>query len=178
PISDASIDVVVSFETVEHLNSPEAFLSECIRVIKPGGLLILSTPNCEVYNKNSTHNPFHIIEFSISDLLAILHKNFKKWQLYTQYPISVTPFSIRSLVASNSSWLNLKGFWKLRRLLRKLTFAELWSNKVNDQYRNHPADFIINQDDFISKIFNPYIVRKWYRYHKESSRYFLVVIQL
>lgn len=38
-------DVVVSFETLEHLPYPEKFLSECCRVLKTDGKLILSTPN-------------------------------------------------------------------------------------------------------------------------------------
>ena len=42
---EASIDVIASFETLEHLFSPEDFIRACKRLIKPGGLLFLSVPN-------------------------------------------------------------------------------------------------------------------------------------
>jgi ubiquinone/menaquinone biosynthesis C-methylase UbiE len=45
PISDSSVDVVVSFETIEHLYDHQRFLSEIRRVLRPGGLLILSCTN-------------------------------------------------------------------------------------------------------------------------------------
>jgi len=45
PLADASIDVVVSLETVEHLESPRAFCRELVRVLRPGGWLLVTTPN-------------------------------------------------------------------------------------------------------------------------------------
>src|SRR5271169_2569473 len=44
-IADASVDVVVSFETIEHVKEQKAFLLECRRVLRPGGTLVCSTPN-------------------------------------------------------------------------------------------------------------------------------------
>src|SRR5260221_9228884 len=45
PIADGSVDVAVSFETLEHIAEQDAFLDELARVLKPEGLLILSCPN-------------------------------------------------------------------------------------------------------------------------------------
>jgi 2-polyprenyl-3-methyl-5-hydroxy-6-metoxy-1,4-benzoquinol methylase len=45
PLPDATADIVVALETIEHLESPRAFCRELARVLKPGGWLILSTPN-------------------------------------------------------------------------------------------------------------------------------------
>jgi 2-polyprenyl-3-methyl-5-hydroxy-6-metoxy-1,4-benzoquinol methylase len=42
---DASFDTVISCETIEHLPSPRAALAEFARVLKPGGRLLLTTPN-------------------------------------------------------------------------------------------------------------------------------------
>ncbi len=45
PFGEDSFEVVTSLETLEHLVEPEGFLEECVRVLRPGGFLVLSTPN-------------------------------------------------------------------------------------------------------------------------------------
>jgi ubiquinone/menaquinone biosynthesis C-methylase UbiE len=46
--SHAPYDAIVSFETLEHLPRPDDFLKRCYHVLKPGGVIIVSTPNVEV----------------------------------------------------------------------------------------------------------------------------------
>ena len=77
PVADSSFDVVVTFETLEHLQDAERFLAEIKRVLTPGGLLIVSTPNAPEYRKSSaTRNPFHLQEYDRSSFDAILAKHF------------------------------------------------------------------------------------------------------
>ena len=64
PVTDGSAELVVSFETIEHLRSPAVFIRECHRVLAPGGQLIISTPNREVYSSGGHHNEFHVTEMS------------------------------------------------------------------------------------------------------------------
>ena len=45
PFDDASFDVCFSIEVIEHLNNPQNIINEASRVLKPGGMLFLSTPN-------------------------------------------------------------------------------------------------------------------------------------
>jgi 2-polyprenyl-3-methyl-5-hydroxy-6-metoxy-1,4-benzoquinol methylase len=45
PVADRSADVVVSLETIEHLENPRAFCRELTRIARPGGWLVISTPN-------------------------------------------------------------------------------------------------------------------------------------
>ena len=45
PLPDASADVVASVETIEHLENPRAFMRELVRLAKPGGWVIVTTPN-------------------------------------------------------------------------------------------------------------------------------------
>src|SRR5262249_16303052 len=61
PVGTASIEVVVSFETLEHLCEQEQFLCEIKRVLRPGGLLVMSTPDHEFF-ATSPPNPFHLRE--------------------------------------------------------------------------------------------------------------------
>lgn len=45
PLSDKSVDVVASVETIEHLENPRAFMRELVRLVKPNGWVIVTTPN-------------------------------------------------------------------------------------------------------------------------------------
>lgn len=45
PLPDSSADTVASIETIEHLENPRAFVRELARVVKPGGWIIITTPN-------------------------------------------------------------------------------------------------------------------------------------
>lgn len=79
PFADESFDVVTSFETLEHLYERAKFLSELHRVLKPNGVLLLSTPNANytmpVNGKPS--NPFHIHEYTPDELRAELGSQFE-----------------------------------------------------------------------------------------------------
>ena len=52
-------DVIVSFETIEHVDNGEKVFSEFNRVLKDNGLLIISTPNKNISIQNNINNPFH-----------------------------------------------------------------------------------------------------------------------
>jgi SAM-dependent methyltransferase len=45
PLPDASADIVVALEVIEHLENPRRFMREIVRVTRPGGTVLLSTPN-------------------------------------------------------------------------------------------------------------------------------------
>jgi 2-polyprenyl-3-methyl-5-hydroxy-6-metoxy-1,4-benzoquinol methylase len=45
PFENSSFDVILCYETIEHMPCPEDFVAELARLIKPGGLLVLTTPN-------------------------------------------------------------------------------------------------------------------------------------
>src|ERR1019366_4929606 len=63
PLGEGSVDVVVSFETIEHIPNPDRFLDECVRVLVPGGRLIISTPNKSIYGQ-AVQNPYHWSEMT------------------------------------------------------------------------------------------------------------------
>jgi SAM-dependent methyltransferase len=82
PFGDDEFDLVVSFETIEHVPDPEVVLDEFRRVLRPDGLLVLSTPNRDVYTPG---NPFHLRELTPSELEAALEKRFKSFRLRRQH---------------------------------------------------------------------------------------------
>ena len=87
PLADASMDVIVSFETIEHVPDARALVHELRRVLRPGGVLVLSTPNREFGPpERHTGNPFHVQEFTAPQLEALLGESFDDVQLYGQRP--------------------------------------------------------------------------------------------
>lgn len=66
---DGSFDLVVCFEVIEHLADPFPVLDELVRVLAPGGLLLVSSPNRGVYQEG---NPHHLHEFKAEELREAL----------------------------------------------------------------------------------------------------------
>jgi ubiquinone/menaquinone biosynthesis C-methylase UbiE len=87
PAPDASVDVVVSFETIEHIAEHEEFLAELARVLKPDGVAILSSPNkAEYTDKRRTENEFHVKELYREELAELVAKRFPHVTWYGQKP--------------------------------------------------------------------------------------------
>lgn len=83
--ADASFDVVVSFETIEHLAEQAEMLAEIKRVLRPDGVLVISSPNRPVYSEESgEHNKFHVKELDFKELDKLLRTQFPNVQYYGQ----------------------------------------------------------------------------------------------
>jgi GT2 family glycosyltransferase/ubiquinone/menaquinone biosynthesis C-methylase UbiE len=88
PLEDGSIDVVVSFETIEHVNEElqNSFITEVKRVLKKDGIFIVSTPNKKIYSDlYNYHNEFHIKEFYEDEFSTFLKRYFKNVKLFYQF---------------------------------------------------------------------------------------------
>ncbi len=68
PIQDGEADVVFSSEVIEHLSDGDAFLRAAARALKPGGLLLLKTPNDDYNRYENRLNPHHVSPYSASRL--------------------------------------------------------------------------------------------------------------
>jgi ubiquinone/menaquinone biosynthesis C-methylase UbiE len=85
PVLDNSYDMVVSFETLEHVDDQETMLKEIKRVLKPAGILLLSTPEKKNYSdKTGYQNPFHKIELYRPELEEMLKPLFTQVKIYAQ----------------------------------------------------------------------------------------------
>jgi ubiquinone/menaquinone biosynthesis C-methylase UbiE len=84
PLADASVDVVTSIETIEHLDHPDAYLRELRRVLRPSGVAIISTPRNESETRHRPANPFHVREYSASEFQATLASTFQRIEMYSQ----------------------------------------------------------------------------------------------
>lgn len=77
PLRDASADVLVSLQVVEHLWSLPEFLAQCRRALRPGGVLVVTTPNRLTFSPGLARgekplNPFHVEEFDADQVRSML----------------------------------------------------------------------------------------------------------
>ena len=74
PVATDSVDTVVSLQVIEHVWDHPQFIAECARVLRPGGVLMISTPNRLTFSPGSDKpvNPFHTHEFTAAELTALV----------------------------------------------------------------------------------------------------------
>ncbi|MCC3419285.1 MAG: methyltransferase domain-containing protein [Microcoleus sp. PH2017_07_MST_O_A] len=85
PLPSQSVDIVTSFETIEHHNKHEEMMQEIKRVLKPGGLVIISSPNRLTYSDLPEYsNPFHVKELYDYQFISLLNRHFKHVKIYGQ----------------------------------------------------------------------------------------------
>ena len=83
--ADASFDLIVSFETLEHVAAQAALIAGFARTLRPDGLLIVSSPDKRGYSDVSGfRNEFHVRELYRDELLALLTPHFPFVHLYGQ----------------------------------------------------------------------------------------------
>lgn len=85
PMTDQSIDILVSFETIEHHAEHDKMLIEIKRVLKDDGMLIISTPDKRNYSDIPQYkNPFHIKELYLNEFKVLIRKYFEYTDFYQQ----------------------------------------------------------------------------------------------
>jgi len=118
PFHACSFDVIISFETLEHLSNPEKFLAECNRVLNKNSLIIISTPNKWVHEKRKIKVPYHKREFSKEEFTSLIEKQFYVLNFFGQRPVKIEKLGSKdakiSKIASMASPLpqKLKDFMK------------------------------------------------------------------
>lgn len=89
PWPDGTFDLVVSFETIEHIDDADQFVAELRRVAQPQALVLISTPNARhtgYVHGRPAENPFHVREYQPSELAALLGRHFRDVALLGQRP--------------------------------------------------------------------------------------------
>jgi SAM-dependent methyltransferase len=139
----SSFDIVISFETFEHLQDPLIFSQELKRVLKDNGIILISTPNKEnfsIYTKGKK-NPFHFKEFTESEFVEIINNDFKLESVLGQRYFAkkdvslLAKFTDRQVPYKNDNLGRRMIRVGLRTLLSKKARAnkflpwEIWANK-------------------------------------------------
>ena len=123
PFGDSKFDTIISFETIEHLDDHDKFLSEIKRVITDNGLLIISTPNIDSYQED---NPYHKHELNFDEFHLLLKKYFKNIQILKQfYPSTISISDYDKIKTFQSKFIEGK---KTREEIDPLFFVAMCSN--------------------------------------------------
>lgn len=86
PFENNEFDVVISFETIEHIAHFEEYVKEMKRVLSPHSIFICSTPHI----KYTRHPGYHVKEFSPEEFFSLLEDNFYCVERYAQFITVVT----------------------------------------------------------------------------------------
>ncbi len=85
PFEENSFDAVVSFETLEHLGEHDELITGFRRVLKPGGWLMISSPDRKTYSDETGYeNPYHVRELYRDQLEELLRRHFPTVRLLAQ----------------------------------------------------------------------------------------------
>ena len=130
PDPDDAFDVVCCFETIEHLRDQHAFLAEIRRVLRGGGVFIVSTPHVDTTTVRPA-NPYHERELSTDDFERLLGVQFERVEIYAQR----RPQTSRHRALQRADVLGLRGratFLRplARRLLGTAPMADVRSEEI------------------------------------------------
>lgn len=132
PYDDGTFEVVVSFETIEHLEDDSNFTKEICRVLQPGGVFICSSPNRTLLNPGSSRddapfNEHHVREYSKTEFVSLLRENFNIIAVYGQSGYSLTYLTLLERVSRFVGTFGVRAH-QLRKVLeipfRSSTFYE------------------------------------------------------
>ncbi len=65
PFDAGAFEVITAFQFIEHIAERREFIKECLRVLIPGGTLLVTTPNVK---KSLARNPFHVHEYTFAEM--------------------------------------------------------------------------------------------------------------
>ena len=72
PVEDESVDIVIALALIEHLHNPDNFMKESLRVLKPGGVIVLSSPNWRYSWRTFYDNPAHVQPYSEKSIRVLV----------------------------------------------------------------------------------------------------------
>ncbi|MBW4576929.1 MAG: class I SAM-dependent methyltransferase [Aphanothece sp. CMT-3BRIN-NPC111] len=159
PLPNGSVEVVTSFETIEHHDRHEEMMREIKRVLKPGGLLIISSPNRLTYSDEpNISNPFHIKELYYEELNSLLSRHFKYITMFGQR-LATASFVFPLQEAYQTSIKTYTG--SMNNLTQKfcilnspIYFIAICSEEAESLQRNIDSVYIDRYDDLLKVIQN------------------------
>lgn len=75
-------DVVISFQVIEHIADINNFMIQIKKRVKPGGIILITTPNSKKGATEVSQNPFHVNEMNHAEFYAFIGKYFHKFSIY------------------------------------------------------------------------------------------------
>jgi 2-polyprenyl-3-methyl-5-hydroxy-6-metoxy-1,4-benzoquinol methylase len=121
-VPDDSFDLITCFEVIEYVQHPEHALDELRRVLRPGGLLLFSSPNRAVYPPG---NRWHVNEYTSAEIEASLRRRFAQVRMYRQQALIASMIARDDTAAVADEELELA--LELRKLVGSQPGGELYT---------------------------------------------------
>ena len=153
PFAEGAFDAVVSMQVIEHIDDARAYLRELRRIVRPGGQIVLTTPNraLRLFPLQRPWNPYHVREYSRRSLSAELSTVFADAQILGVYASPDLMRIERARVHQlrvNSALASLTSLAPLRALVR-LARGRARPRDVSPEPVTAPVDSrAIDQHDF------------------------------
>jgi len=74
-------DVAIVFQVIEHLADPADFLSRLKKIVKPGGTILITTPNSRTGSSGVADNPFHVSEMNHAEFSNLIGRSFRDFKI-------------------------------------------------------------------------------------------------
>ena len=162
PLPDKSVDLVVSFETLEHIEDHDQFLGEIERVLDSGGILVISTPEKSAYSDKPKHvNPFHKKELYREQFLRLLSQKYGHMIYFEQkvafgsclvapkdQTMGFSSFQLNEGSMANSKRNGLKDAVHLVAVCSKAPLPELAGSMYEDQIWKRQLEENFNNTNF------------------------------
>ena len=143
PFGDGEFDHVVCFEAIAHVADPEQVLDELRRVLRPGGLLLISAPNADVYPAG---NPLHLSEMTSTALEAMLRDRFATVAVHRQQSYHASLLGPADLLAQDDADAAVEV--EVRKLVGGPSGSELHAVAVatDGELPPEPAHLVLGED--------------------------------
>jgi SAM-dependent methyltransferase len=177
PLDDASVNLVVSFETIEHVGKPARFLDEIKRVFWPNGVVVISTPNRDSYHRITPDNPYHCSELALREFAELCNERFENLSYFSQCSFLDKRWSLQGFdhfFPKNFNPADLGRKSKITYKFQKL-FCPNLSDRKAEYYSNHPIEAIFTKPKLFSSVFDPFAIHKLKSLEKETSIYTIAV---
>lgn len=154
PFQNAAFDVVASFETIRYMQDPDQFVVECLRVLKPGGIFICSTPNQETTSDESHDElvSWSGGEFNRAMLGELFNKHLTAVQVHDLNPVSAGNSGASKLV----SWGG-KVALRMEHVPGAMPLINSLVGLFNPRYRLVCLEKVKDWDKMLDKELQPYI---------------------
>ncbi|MFV8335255.1 methyltransferase domain-containing protein [Flavobacterium sp. RSP29] len=167
PIKSNSIDIVVSFETIEHHDKHEEMFMEIKRVLKNDGILIMSSPDKKFYSDEPNFkNKFHVKELYFEEFKSLTQKHFKNSFFYFQ-----KAYNLNSYLSENDFFENMVVYSGSNDNIFKSKNDPLYNLVIASDVKTNKIQPSIFNGVSISNLITKSIIDRNTKLYKDSTSY-------
>jgi GT2 family glycosyltransferase/ubiquinone/menaquinone biosynthesis C-methylase UbiE/glycosyltransferase involved in cell wall biosynthesis len=151
PLPDSSIDLIVSFETIEHHDQHDQMMAEIKRVLRPSGALLISSPDKYYYTvETGTSNPYHVKELYAHEFKRLLEDRFEHVSYFGQRIAYGSLISSENLCSLTSNYLKEQSqLTESNGTIRPLYWVAVASNAKLPEIRTGILETPINASEIV-----------------------------